>query len=70
VVDTGDDKVVDRDGDITMDAVVTTDSEAVSTPMIEDITKDDNFVDVSVVHKCGEICFFSSAYHTRLILCW
>ena len=56
VVDTGNDKVVDtdgdimvdRDGDITMDTVVSTDSEATSTPMIEDITKDDNFVDVSI----------------------
>ena len=47
VVDVYSDKTVDTHSDITVDTVVTAESEATSTPVIEDITKDDNFIDVS-----------------------
>ena len=43
------DKVVDAGDDIMVDSVMTTVSEPISIPPIKDITKDDNFVDVSFI---------------------
>ena len=56
VVDMYNNKVVDARSDVTVDTVVTTENEATSTPMIEDITKDDNFVDVSLLVLLRFVC--------------
>ena len=54
VMDVYNDKVVGINDDTTAHAVTYTGSEAISIPMIEDITKDNNFVDVSYV--CVRVC--------------
>ena len=57
VMDVYNDKVVGNSDDTTADTVTYTDSEAISIPGIEDITKDDNFVDVSnIVSVCMHVC--------------
>ena len=47
VMDVYNDKVVDTNNDTATDTVTYNENEAISTPVIEDVTKDDNFVDVS-----------------------
>ena len=57
VMDVYNDKVVGNNDDTTADTVTYTDSEAISIPAIEDISKDDNFVDVSnIVSICVCMC--------------
>ena len=46
-MDVYNDKVVDTSNDTTTDTISYNENEAISIPVIEDITKDDNFVDVS-----------------------
>ena len=48
------DKLVDTGGDMTMDTV-TTESNPIMVPVIKDITRDENFVDVSCI-VCVHIC--------------
>ena len=43
------DKLVDTGGDMTMDTVTTTKSNPITVPVIKDITRDENFVDVSCI---------------------
>ena len=53
------DKLVDTGGDMTMDTVTTTKSNPITVPVIKDIARDKNFVDVSCivcVHMC--VCAF------------
>ena len=47
VMDVYNDKVVDTNNDTTTDTISYNENEAISIPVIEDITKDDNFVGVS-----------------------
>ena len=57
VMDVYNDKVVGNSENTTADTVTYTDSEAISIPAIENITKDDNFVDVSnIVSACMHVC--------------
>ena len=57
VMDVYNDKVVGNSDDTTADTVTYTDSEAISIPAIENITKDDNFVDVSNI-VCTLTCVY------------
>ena len=57
VMDVYNDKVVGNSDDTTADTVTYTDSKAISIPAIQNITKDDNFVDVSNI-VCSRICVY------------
>ena len=53
------DKLVDTGGDMTMDTGTITKSNPITVPVIKDITRDENFVDVSCivwVHMC--VCVY------------
>ena len=67
VMDVYNDKVVGNSEDTTADTVTYTDSEAISIPAIEDITKDDNFVDVSnIVSACMHVCVWGGGGRAKL----
>jgi len=55
VMDVYNDKVVDTSYDTTTDTVSYNENEAIGIPVIEDITKDDNFVNVSYLW-CVCVC--------------
>lgn len=69
VMDVYNDKVVGNSDNTTADTVTYNESEAVSIPEIEDITKDNNFVDVSnIVYTCG-VCACVSVSVMCMCMC-
>ena len=64
------DKVVDTGDDIMVDSVMTTISEPINIPPIKDITKDDNFVDVSFIVCILFVCMcVSVSMHVCVYKC-
>ena len=67
VMDVYNDKVIGNNDNTTVDTVTYSEGEAISIPVIEDITKDDNFVDVSFIvcvyiHLCICVCICVCTY--------